>query len=194
MTPASATSSYCTNAQFVQFYDVRTIGDWISDDGTRVTPAILTDITTAPGTLLAALLQKASGMIEAACLIGGRYSASDLANLTSAADRTLGLTSNTELLLQGLVADLAVWIMWSRRPNRDAQMPLQSQLALGTLEELRNGTRIFGTQEAINAGLPEDPVETPPDVIHRNGATYQMNRYFGVRGNLRIPPNTGGPW
>lgn len=191
-TPVSATVSYCTNAKFVQFYDIRTIGDWISDDGKRVTPAILLDITTTPGKLLASLLQKASGMVESACLIGNRYSATDLANLTTAADRLASLSSNSDILLQGLVADLAVWIMWSRRPNRDAQMPLQSQLALGTLEELRQGTRIFGLQEAMDAGLPEDPVETPPDVVNRNMATYQMNRYFGVRGNMRLPPNTGG--
>lgn len=179
-TPVSGAAAYCTVAQFLQSYDVRTVGQLLSDTNVAYTVTDINNIGSTANLTLLALLQKASGMLESACLLGNRYAPADLS----------GLTGNSAQFLAGLVADLAMWLLWNRRPDRKTPIPAQASVALDWLESLRTGDRIFGTQEAMNAGEPEDVQEKVSDVQNRYGAVVIGRRFWGNRGNMLTPPPT----
>lgn len=158
-TPVSNTNPYCSAAQFLEHYDARPVGDYLSDTTGRLSPD---EILTSPK--LEALLKKASGLIESALLAGRRYRPDDL----------LALTGNSATFLVGLTADLTMWLLLNRRPNRVGPVPTQCQLALETLEQLRGGERILGLESQVAAGETIDNV-TPPDTLLTNRA----HRHFG---------------
>lgn len=169
-TPLSGASAYCTAAQLVQRYDTRTVGDLLSDSGTRLTAAQVLS-----STVLAALLKQASGMLESACLVGKRYTPDDLA----------ALEGNSAELAAGLVADLAIWLLYNRRPERRKEMPGQVEVAFEFLDKIRSGERIFGFVEHAESATTQANVETSEDVEGRNGLAVQADRFFGTRSNRR---------
>lgn len=142
MTPASATASYCTGAQCIKFYDVRQIGDLLTDDDTRVAAG---SVAAHPN--LTAELNAASGEVESAVLVGGRYSVADLQALQSA-------NSVGGEYLAKMVAVIAVWNLMERR-NPDVMMPDRVRRVYESLEKLRTGENIFGFIENIAAGVTE---------------------------------------
>lgn len=162
-TPLTSALGYCTIAEFLNFADLRTVGDLVSDTDERETSLTNNDV-------LLAAIQRASGMVESAAVIGNRYLPSDLAALTGSAQQ----------LLIGLVADLVIGILYKRRPNK-GDPPGSYKEALDMLQQLREGERIFPTQESADAGLPEHQIETPIDVENRNGLSVVAHRYFGRR-------------
>lgn len=169
MTIDSGLASYCTPAQFLVRYDQRSLAQLLSDTGIDIS-----DVTNEPK--LAQLLQEASAILESACLIGERYSTTDLANLAASA-------TNMGQLIAGIVADIAIKRVFMRRP--DVTMPRISQIEETErwLAALADGTRIFGFTEAEKAGHMSDTVETPQDVENRNLITFEARRLFGTRGN-----------
>ena len=166
-TVVSGTTPYCTPAQAVQCYDVRSLGDFLSDTGTRLVPG---DVLASP--TLVKVLKEASGMVETAALAGNRYTAADLAALAG---------TNAGELLSRIVADLAIGLIIRRRPHLDKAVPPQYGEALEWLKQLRSGEKIFGFQEAMDAGNAQDRVEVAADVERRNLSTMQANRLFGDR-------------
>src|SRR3569832_1766462 len=117
--------SYCTPAQLLQNYDSRVIGDCVSDSGVRVSAAALLS-----DAIVAAHLDQASGEIDAALMQGGRYSASDLANLTG----------NALAFRTALCANLAFASLWSRQTKMnegDDRGDKVRQSAQAELERLR---------------------------------------------------------
>lgn len=167
-TPLSSATSYCTGAQFLMFYDPTAVAMLLSDDGTPVA-----DPENDP--TLAEFLQSASGKVEAACLVGGKYAPEDLA----------ALTGNMAGFLAQLVADLAWGPLYRRRPNfTPAEIPSEKE-ANQLLNALGAGTKIFGFVETVDAGVLELDEETTADVEERNMVTFQAQRYFGRRANRR---------
>lgn len=176
-TVLSSTSTYCTVAQFLIRVDARTVADLISDTGSRLDTSSLTSNTT-----LAALLKAASGEVEAAALVGERYTPDDLRAIADAATAT-----NATELLADVVAGLALWKVMRRRPDPNRPMPELTREALGFLEKLTGGERIFGTVEASRAGRLTSEVETATQVEARQGMVVIMGRYFGRRGDRSDP-------
>lgn len=136
-TPVSSSTSYCTGAQLVQFYDVRWIGDRLQDAGIRVAGS---SVPSDPN--LAALLLSASGLIESKALRANKYTPADLQALTGA----------SAAYLQRLTADVAVWMMLTRRNPAVSNLPPGIQMALQTLQDLSDGVTVFGLQEKADAG------------------------------------------
>lgn len=163
--------------------DLRRVKQLVSDTDASVEPPELYVNET-----LLAVLQAASGDVESACLAGGRYTADDLANLTTAADRALGLTSNTERALQKLVAHLALGDLYERRGIIAEGKDFKSvERALGMLEALRRGDRIFALAEVAEAGVTEAEYFDETDFDRRGDVTDQAKRFFGRRAKHSRP-------
>lgn len=129
--------SYAAGSDMVKRYDVRRLGDLVSDTGTRVV-----DPTTDPN--LQAALDDAAGLIDAALLRGGRYQPADLSGLPA--------NSSSQALLFRINCDLAYGLLLQRR---DLTAPKQVEVAYGLLDRLAEGSMIFGAvQAAVNSGQP----------------------------------------
>lgn len=137
-TPLTSATPYATNADMIIAYDVRTLGQLLSDTNTS-----LTSSQVANSSLLTTLLLRASGRIESACVAGRRYLPVDLNALTGAA---------AEFLVD-LTCDLCFGLVLKRRPILAQNPPEQVKDALMTLQALRGGDRIFPTEEAADAGM-----------------------------------------
>lgn len=149
--------------------DARIVGDCLADLGARVTAAeCLTHAN------VQAALDYASGEIEAACLVAGKYTPTDLA----------ALTGMSAAFLQGLCCDLAVWHLLVRR-YPTVQPTEAYKLAQEMLSRLRLGERIFGLQEQADAGLPNTTYTTQANIDTQRLNTTLSSRYFGVRGKER---------
>ncbi len=167
-TLASGTALLCPATEFLARMDYQSVAELASDSGTPENPA------TAPRVLAA--LRDASGDVEAAALLGGRYTADDLGVI-------LGTDCNARGKLYRIVSDIAWVYLWEGRSNKDLPTPPSYQRSLLWLKELAQGTAIFGLQETMDAGLMTHDVETAVDVENRNGATLIACRLFGIRGN-----------
>jgi hypothetical protein len=143
------------------------------DDTTEDVRSALTDSSSVEGSRLAELLKDASGEVETAAFVGGRYAPADLA----------ALTGNQSAYLKRLVADIAVGLCYQRRPDLFAGPPAAAQKAANLLNALASGERIFGLQENIDASHMEMTTDTPEQVETRNGMVVIAQGFFGRRGN-----------
>ncbi len=171
-TPASTSVSYCSASAFVSYYDWRTVGDLVSDAGTRSTlPAVLADSN------LAKILLAASGRVESSAYRGGRY----VIDPVSGQNDLASLTGASKIMLEKLVADLAFGFLFERRPNPGVEPPISYQLAIQTLELLGDGQLIFGLLENMAAGRQQHTTESAWVQAGRNTLTIQARRYYGNR-------------
>lgn len=132
--------AYATPAQMFERYDARTIGDLVSDEDIRVPSADL-----ATDSKLLAALNDASGDLESACLVGGRYTAAQLA----------ALTGNSLYYRVRITCDIAMWYLLQRRAGGDAdELEKFEKLRMGHLKRLQSGESIFGIDEHIAASVP----------------------------------------
>ena len=132
------------------------------------------DVVDVPAsTKLESILMGASGYVEAACNVGGKYSPTDLATLTG----------NSAKFLAKIVADLAAPEVLGRRFVEFPDYAKRLETAEGACKAVSEGTMIFGLQENIDAGILDDYVETPTDVEARQMITYQASPFFGRRAN-----------
>lgn len=165
-TAFSNATSYLSTAEFLKRCDVRTVAQLCSDDGTEIDhTALLTNAN-----LLAALLD-ASGAVESACLRGARYSPTDLAGLTGAAQG----------YLFRLIGRLTTCYIWERRPDLSSEPPAYYKATLDALSNLEKGVAIFGIQEVADAGILTTERILPPIVEQRNEVSLQAQRLFGRR-------------
>lgn len=132
-----STTGYADNDDMIVRYDVRTLGDLLSDTGTR-----LTSVQVQASATLTELLLQASGELETACIAGERYLPEDLDALEGA----------SEAKLVGLVCGLAMSYLIDRRPNIITTEPKQVTKAFELLNQLRQGERIFSLAESAAAG------------------------------------------
>lgn len=168
-TPLSNSTSYCTPGEFLKRYDANQVGDLVSDGKVRVpATALLTDPN------VQAALDTASGDVEAACLVAGKYTPTDLAALTGVSQK----------LLYGIISDLAYWRLVVRR-YPGATITDAAKGGMVMLERLRFGERIFGLQEQADAGLPASTFPTITQLYTPGFASMVARRYFGIRGKER---------
>lgn len=135
--------AYASAADMVVRYDVRTLGDLLTDDGLRQTPAQV-----AASATLASLLSDASGEIDAALRVGQRYTAANLA----------ALTGNSLALLKRITCQIAMRMIWERRPYLNEMQEVAREdsqdKSRRMLEKLRKGEAIFDIADVPDAGLP----------------------------------------
>ncbi len=177
--PASGSTSYATPSDLLIRYDWRSVGQLVSDNGI----AVSSSAAVALSPILTPMLQQAAGMVEAACTRAGNYVINPTA--TPPINDLAVLNNNSKQVLVGLVCDLAMWLIWLRRPRMTAsdQPPAQCKMALEMLDSLASGERIFGILEHQAAGAMNLTIDTPADVEHRHGVVVQARRYFGRRSN-----------
>lgn len=167
MTPVSNASSYCAVASFLLRYDAREVGDLCGDRGVQVSESAL-----ATNAKLLQALKDASGDLESACLVAGKYTPTDLAALTGVAAE----------FRDRIISDLAAQYLRDRRFYEGERQPSERySRAQEKLQLLRNGERIFGLQEVMDAGHPTTGFRTEATIERTNLASYQANRFFGVR-------------
>lgn len=172
---ASSATSYASGSDLVKYHDARRIGDLISDTDTRIASA-----SVPANAVVTAALLRASGEVEMAAQVGGKYTPTDLAGLTGAA---------AEALI-GLVCDLAVWHIEKRRARgiTPADVPGAAE-AYEVLAALREGNLVFPTANAIDAMTQEVVEPTGNDTCEQDqcGGRYGetvgwARRFFGRRG------------
>jgi phage gp36-like protein len=136
-------TAFATAADMTKRYDVRLLGDLVSDGGVRVGhPDILVDVN------LQTAIEDAAGEIMTALLTGRRYSEADLH----------ALTGNSLQFLKRINCVLALDNLYGRRPWSDDQRRMQAidkaDAARNDLDSLRTGKTVLNTEEAKDAGLP----------------------------------------
>lgn len=169
-TPIGSEDAYATPDDVIACCDVRTLGDFLSDTGKRLTPDEVRN-----SDILLRFLAQASGEFETAVMVSGRY---ELAELEA-------LTGNALELIAGMVAAHALGRVFERRPDRKAPGMAIAQVkrAADWYEALRHGERILPLQEHADAGRHDHQVETHREVEARRLNTYIARRLFGRRSN-----------
>jgi len=143
--------AYATPTDLTARYDARRIGDFASDDGTRVAEA---DLPQNEKVLTA--LDAASGEVEVALMQGDRYRISDLAELTG---------SSREYLKQ-LVSDISFCRLYERHGWSDeaASPDLTYKRSREALDRLRKGENVFNIAGHVAAGLANMVTASPSRV------------------------------
>lgn len=158
---------FATGADFCQRYDVSLFGDLVLDNGEQVAPEQLA----ANANLLAAIAD-ADAIVRSNLFTGGRYTADDLANLSTTAAS----------VLRRLVCDLSMIYLKRRRGtfNTERDGALQKDVS-DSLMGLRKGeTVLLG---AVDAKAPAAVLELDvPDLIRvqQSSQRYPIRNYFPV--------------
>ena len=155
--------SYATGLEFIQRYDERTLGDLVSDTGTRVTVNLDTNA------VLLQHLEDASGKIESALLVGNKYQVEDLE----------GLPDNSAAYLKRLTCDVAFSLLRQRR-GYDIEQYVGVKESLETLNRLQLGERVFNIDEVkVNGNTVKTPI--PAQTIYNQNLMRDNTRYFPPR-------------
>jgi phage gp36-like protein len=163
--------AYATPSDLLARNDARIIGDLLYDNGVRINE---TDILTNDAVETA--LDDASGLVNSAAFVGGRYTAADLT----------GLTGADQSFLVRLTCNLAFILLVQRRGIDTSPYPQWAD-AQNTLQQLRFGERIFnvvGVQEAHNT---TSGFMSAVEYADLNLAAFQASRYFNTRREQRFP-------
>lgn len=173
---------YASVDNFIASYDVRMICKELSDTGTPIAAGDL-----AANTTLLQLLNEASDIILASCLVGKRYSADDLT--------TLAASATGGFLLRRLCSDLAYGMLVSRRGRAASDVaklaPAFVQVHSLYLPQLRAGEILFPSvadELYSDAGTPSlvDLTAYNPNTPSNLYTTLIGTRLFPV--NVVLPP------
>lgn len=161
---------YMTELQLLQRADIRTVASLISDNGTAVgtspgQPIPLPSALVGNANLLAALTS-ASGDLEAVCLIGARYMAADLTQISQAANT--GAQGKMFMVL----TRMTVLLLYDRRMDWKPPEELKKRVDEDKLA-LRNGEEMFGDTAHEQAGLVQSRKQCDPRVVRT------ARRFFG---------------
>lgn len=169
-------AAYATADDLLARNDRNVVAQLCGDDGHQVPDE---DLAADPN-LLAAIAD-ASGDVEAALLVGERYSVADLE----------GLTGNSLAKLKRIVCTMAMAYLLERRPivhvaNAQQLMERAEQY----LEQLRTGQRIFNVEDDLAKQTPTVNGPTSVKLRELNMVTERMNRYFPTS-DTRVPLTRG---
>ncbi len=141
--------AYATADDFVKRYDSTVLGDIASDGCETVSEADFSD-----NPVLAAMLDDASGAIDAALSYGNKYIPANLA----------GLPQNAIDHLKRITCEIAYAYLLQRKGATNVEtLKGYRELADQHLERLRKGTHIFAV-----------PNGTEPSEMHVVGGAYQL--------------------
>lgn len=171
LTSVSSASAYAAVTDLKVWKQWQHMADWLSTDGTRGSESQFNSNAAA-----LTHLKAASGLLEAACLKGGRYTPTDLA----------ALTGNSMELLKRIVCWLAIASM-SRFKTRTKGDDEEIHWAQDVLQALADGERIFAFQETMDAGIPDNVQMAPPNSQQEaDRVSVQAERLFGQRLSNRL--------
>lgn len=168
-TIASGLTSLCPPAEFLARVDRNSVAQLASDTGIPVPDGQL-----AASAVVLAVLRDASGDVEAAALVGEKYTAEDLALIVAT-------PCNARGKLYRIVSDIAWCYLMERRPAKDLPEPPSMKRSLAFLDALSMGTKIFGLVENVDAGHMTHQTTTAAEVEERRGTVVIAQRYFGRR-------------
>jgi|SRR5579884_1361147 len=157
--------SYAQPSDLLARYDARVLGDLVNDAGTRQTP---TQLLTDPN--LAAALASAAGTVNAAALVGQRYTVGELS----------ALTGDDLAFLVNVNCALAFGLLNQRRGNDPMKFPAYAE-AREVLDMLRDGKAIFNVPADVAAGTPQDQFPSAAAYAAINLLRDAAGRYFAVR-------------
>ncbi len=159
--------AFATGADLTVRYDWRWIGNNITDSGT---PANESQVINSP--IIAILIAEASEDVMAAAAVGNRYTVQDLQQYGG-------------LLLTGIVCALVMGKILKRRARAakdEEALTLSYTEALGYLEQMRRGERIFySVPDVAEAGVPHTANMAPPLGFGQPLITDEV-RFFGTVG------------
>lgn len=162
--------AYCSSSDIMARYSVTILGDLVTDSGIRAnTTSLATD------TNLQAALDDASGIIDSAVLVAGRYSPADLTALTGV----------DLAMLKRLTSDLA-FILLTQRKGMDVKQLPQWQGTQDMLQLLRTGERIFNVAANIVDGNPTAEFPSCVTYAQVNLAAQAASRFFPIRRQQNI--------
>lgn len=176
-TVQSSASSFCTVAQLLKRIDVRTAAQLASDTNVPVEEASLP----ANANVLQAL-SDASGEIEVAAAKAG-YTTADLAAIA-------GSGTIAQSQLERLTCGVAIWFLFDRRPMPEQKMPAMAEWALGWMDKLVRGERIFPLEAQREAQAMQAKDATQDEIAAANRTTFQMGRFFARRSDMAPPRRT----
>ena len=139
--------NYATSADFAARYDVRLLGDLISDSGNRVGQ---NSLATNPNLL--AILADASGLINSALLVSQMYAVADLVSLSTSTDTNYAAD---KAYLARLTCDLAFGLLNLRRGIVNYPQAAQYKEAQEILAKIKAGERVFNIPANVDSGLPQ---------------------------------------
>lgn len=133
-------ASYATPTQLLSRFRSNTINELVNDDGVRQSPQDLLNnenVSTA--------LADASGAIEAALLVGNRYTTEELEELTG----------NSASHLQRITCEIAMAYLYARNPAHNLEVYTEfREIASKYLDDISNGGNTFNIADKTAAGLP----------------------------------------
>jgi phage gp36-like protein len=157
--------AYATTQDLLLRYDERRVADLVSDTGTRST-------NPAASPVAEMALEDASGMIDAACRVSGRYKSIDL----------LGMTGHGANLLARLCCDLAYGLLVGRRgyssTDQKAMAP-QFEFANALLDSIRKGERVFDVYDGQDADAGTATMNTVLSLKTRTAGYDTLNDLVG---------------
>jgi len=159
-------AAYASITDLITRRDKRTVGELAFD-----TDEPPTDAELLASTNLSAILEDASGQVEAAMLCGKRYLPADLA----------ALTGNSQAFLKKVVCTIAMADLFERRPGYHIeQAQAYAAQAKGYLEDLRTGKNLFNMSDnsAANAAIASTEGPTVVEYTELNLLPNQMMRHF----------------
>lgn len=159
--------AYATPADVLARYDRNDVGQLVADDQRKVSAV---DLETNYPLLTA--LNDAAGEIEAALLVGNRYTVVDLT----------ALTGNSLSLLVSMNCDVAMRRLLNRRLGWSPEKAKQIREAADMqLEKLRKGENTFNIQAAMDAAEPVVDGPTMADFSNLNLWRDRTKNYFPPR-------------
>lgn len=158
---------YATGAEFLSRYDVRLIGDLVRDDGAQETATL---VPTNPN--LTACLDDASAAIDAALVVGSRYTPAQLAG---------ELSVSAAAFLRRLTCDMTLIFLKRRRgrfdPERDGALLKEVN---ETLQSLRDGNNLLMLEDETEAPASTIDLVTPEliPICRRNTIRARTRNYY----------------
>lgn len=138
----SSDIAFCTPEELFRRYDKRLIARLVSDTGVPITD----DFALKNDQTLKVALKEASAIVESYTYRGGRYTKQDLLDLYQ------DTTKIGRELLIGLVASIALYLLWRRRGDPGVPIPNEYKLAEDMLRKLEQGYNIFAFEETMDTG------------------------------------------
>lgn len=156
---------YASGADLIARYDVDQVGDLATDERETLDRANVADhlhVITA--------LEDASSEVDAALLAGGRYTATQLQELTG----------SSASYLKSIVCGLAMAALHERRPEAIERDLIDriTKKARDSILSLRRGENVFGIVEVVDATRLQLSGPTALEIEDRNGMAERMHRYF----------------
>jgi phage gp36-like protein len=168
---------YATGDDLIARYDADLVGDLANDDRETIDRTLdNSSIISHPNVI--AVLQDASSEIDAALLVGGRYTAAQLASLTG----------NSKQHLIRMTCAIAMAGLLDRRGESGSKEYRERiyERAKALLKSISSGDNIFGLAENINASVIDVGGPDAIDIQNRNDLTSRMDRYFPTA-KTRLP-------